>query len=380
MKQWGLTLLVIAFSLIAGTGLAIYLLNREEANTQGAHSNMKPTISTVAQKDRFVWGVQGGAYMLNQKVDTYHSENVNLQIEKTKELGAGLIRANLEISKDYKPFTISYADKDNDDFVNRVTEQNLDLLLVLDPDIPGSIGIADYYQEGYKLGSHAAGRYTGKVKYYQLANEVSGTIVKPENYKGETFKGENNIEYSKERYDATLAWIKGMAAGVRANDHDAKLLVSGHWILYDIIGKLISDGADFDIIGWAWYSSDGEDITNREYNYGQHFNLAEKLSSYKKDLWIVEANRSGGSYGDNGEQDQAQFFTKTLSNLYSSKYFKGFIEFTLFDNRLAEKPQDGHFGLTEVEFVNGKNKVRRDKPAFGAYQTFIKTHPQLPTL
>ena len=346
---------------------------------QVATTTPVPSPSPVSNLNKnFIYGVQGGAYALNQLGEDYHPENVDIQIAKTKELGVGLIRANLEIKTQNSPFNISYVDATNDDYINKVSASGLDILLVLDPDIPNSIGKADYYNEGYKMGTYAAKRYKGKVKYFQLANELSGTIIKPEKYDGPTFDGENGIKYSTERYQASLEWIKGMAKGIRENDPSAKLVVSGHWILYDIFGKLINDGADFDILGWSFYSSDGDDITKREFNYGDHMNLAEKLAQYKKDLWIVEANRTHGSYEPGKpaqEQDQANYLDRLLTNIYSSDYFKGFIFFSLFDNPIATdqgSPQEAQWGLVKVNSL--KDKSISNKSAFQIYKDFIAAH------
>ncbi|MFH1909694.1 MAG: hypothetical protein ABIJ72_00670 [bacterium] len=384
MKKLGIFLFFISLSIAAGVYGGVMAKNKTELKREISKTVEK--VKETLPKQRFVWGAQGGAYALHKKVDTYSPDRTALQIKKAKELGINLIRANLETQIVYSPnYSIRYRAQDNDDYINQMSEAELDLLLVLEPNIPATVGKADYFAEGYTQGAYAAKRYGKKVKYFQLANEVTGTIAKPDGYTGETFKLETGVDYSKAHYDATLAWIKGMAKGIRDNDKSAKLLISGHWVLYDIVGKLIEDGADFDIIGWGWYSGDGVDVKNREFNYGKSLNLAQKLASYKKDLWIVEANRAGGSYsekGQNGEEEQAQFFSKFLENFYSSKYFKGFIAYTLFDNTVdgqAGNPPDGHLGLVEVKFNGQENRVKSNKKAFEVYRKFISSHLELPT-
>ncbi len=343
-----------------------------------------PSPSPVANLNKsFVWGAQGGAYTLNNLNEGFFQEHADLQIAKAKELGLNLIRANLEIGKIDSPFKINYLESDNDQFINSISSSGLDLLLVLDPNIPATVGKADYYEEGYRMGSYASKRYKGKVKYYQIANEISGTIVKKADTSGEIIKGENGIDYSQDMYNTTLEWIKGMSKGIRQNDPNAKIVLSGHWILYDIFPRFIADGADFDILGWSWYSSDGTDPTSREYNYGSYMNLAEKLKSIKKDVWLVETNASGGSKGENmsesqGEQYQAEFFSRFLTNVYSSGYFKGVIVYTLFDNpvnKIIGNENDSHFGLVGAEIDKaGKVNATKNKPAFEVYKKFIAEH------
>jgi hypothetical protein len=146
---------------------------------------------------------------------------------------------------------------------------------------------------------------------------------------------------------------------------------------------MIKDGADFDILGWSWYSEDGTDPTQREYNYGDRLNLAKELKSIKKDVWIVETNASGGSKGkglteDEGSEAQANFFSQFLPKVYSSGYFKGMIVYTLFDNpvsKLLNNEADSYFGLVGADMVNGQVKAGSNKPAFQTIKEYIASHP-----
>jgi hypothetical protein len=379
MKKVGIFLIVLALAAGAGIGVGTIIKNRNK--------NAAPQESD--HKNEFVWGVQGGAYALNRLNDSYRPENVEKQLKYIKELGVNLVRANLEMNETLSPFAISYPEAQNDDYINKLVSQKVDVLLVLDPDIPKTVGKANYEEEGYKLGSYAAKRYKGKVKYYQIANEVTGTIVKPAGDNGKSFNGNYGVQYSQARYDAVLGWVKGMSRGIRENDPDAKIVLCGHWILYDVIQKLISDGADFDILGWSWYSADGDDVTAREYNWGDHMNLAEKLYSIKKDVWIVETDYDHGSFGDGkissaeGERKQAEFIGKFADNVYNSGYFKGFIVFGLFDNPVnaeIDAEREAHWGLVEAKKINGDIQVTKEKPAFNTYKKFISTHLTLPAL
>jgi len=377
MKKILIAILVLALAAGIGIGVGKIIKNKQKAKTSDLHKN------------EFVWGVQGGVYALNRLNDNYRPDNVEKQLKYIKELGVNLVRANLEMNETLSPFKLDYPEAQNDDYINKLTNQGVDVLLVLDPNIPATVGKANYEEEGYKLGSYAAKHYKGKVKYYQIANEVTGTIVKPPDDHGKTFAGNYGVEYSQARYDATLGWIKGMSRGIRDNDPNAKIVLCGHWILYDVIQKLISDGADFDILGWSWYSPDGEDVTSREYNWGDHMNLAQKLYDLGKPLWIAETNYDHGSYGDGkistaeGEAKQAEFIKKFADNVYSSGYFSGFIVFSLLDNPTnaeVDAEREAHWGLVEAKKINGEIQVTREKPAFGVYRDFISSHLALPQL
>jgi len=384
MKKFLIIVLILAVAI--GIGLVAGQFIKNKKNGISLTALFKTTSKTPATP-KFVWGVQGGAYVLNQMKDAYIIEHVESQIKSLKDLGVNTVRANLELKRQDSPFLITPQETANDDFIARLSQAGLDTVLVLDPDVPKTIGNANYEQEGYKLSSYAAKRYKDKVKYYQVLNEVSGTIAKPGDYKGKVIKGENSMEYSQERYDAVLGWAKGMIRGIRENDPNAKIVLCGHWIMYDIIGKLISDGINPDIIGWSWYSPDGLDVTKREYNWGNYINLAEKLSEFKKDLWIIESNSDHGSYFDGkisaaeGEKKQADFISNFAKNVYDSKYFKGYFVFNLADSPVAVdmgSPQDAHWGLVEVKEINGDYKITKYKPAFYAYHDFILSHLALP--
>ncbi len=381
VKKTFISIVVLALALVCGVTVGKALESRKDRNVVKVPPVSRTAIPKIAGSD-FIWGVQGGAYQLNNKIDTFHPENVDKQIKLTQDLGANLIRANLEISVSKSPFKITLQETSNDSLFTKISQANLQTLMVIDPDIPSIPTGVDLESEGYKLGTYAATRYKGKVKYYQIANEVSGTIVRPPEYSGAVFDGENGIQYSKERYDKVLSFVKGMSRGIRENDPQAKIALCGHWILYDIFGKLIEDGADFDIIGWSWYSPDGIDVTKREYNWGDYMNLAEKLSQYKKELWIVESNSDHGSYFDGkisssqGKIRQAEFISEFAKNIYDSGYFKAYIVFMLLDNPIAEEAgntKDAHWGLVEVKKVGSENKIIKNKPAFNAYRDTIKT-------
>lgn len=379
MKKIGLILIVIGASILIGVSFGKIIRDSKA----GADANLPPLNTST----EFVWGIHSGAYALNKVNEGYNLSNVNKQLNSLKELGVNLARFNLEIQKSQDPFAITPIDSTNDDFINKIHDNGQEILLVIDPDVPSTIGKADYEKEGYQLGSYAAKRYGDKVKFFQIANEISGTIAKKPDYQGEIIKGENGIDYSQESYDTTLGWIKGLSKGIRENAPSAKIILSGHWVLYDIFPKLINDGADFDILGWSWYSSDGTDITQREYNYGHYMDLADKLYSIKKDVWIVESNASGGSQPEGlgeweGEEAQAKFFKDFLTSVYSTGKIKGFIVFTLFDSPASidlNSENDAHFGLVEAKKINDEIKTTKNKKAFQIYQQFIKDHKLLPS-
>lgn len=369
MKKAILMIAIAGIVVIAG----LVLVNR-----------IKEDKSPKTKDSQYVFGVQCGAFNLNKKDEGYNEENTKKKIDKLKELGVNTVRANLEI-KTSEPYAITPLDDVNDRYINALTENGFDVLLVIDPDIPSTINKANYEKEGYNIASYVTERYKGKIKYYQLANEVSGSTVKPSdpNFNGTTFKDDFGLEYSKERYEAVLGWTKGMSRAIREKDSSAKIVLSGHWVLYEVIDRLQKDGVDFDILGWAWYENDGDDTTKRESPDGKStINLAEELFKFGKPLWIIESNLGDGTYPQNGEskkeieKKQAEFIKSFVPKTLSNGFFSGFFFFTLFDDPVAgeiRSEREGHWGLVEVKKIGEKNQITGNKPGFDAYKKVINS-------
>jgi len=336
------------------------------------------------EESPYVFGVQCGAFTINKKIESYNEQNTVKKIQKLKELGVNTVRANFEMSVN-QPFSITPYDDTNDRYITSLTDNDFDVLLVIDPNIPATIGKADYEKEGYNLASYISKRYKGKIKYYQIANEVSGTSVKPSDpdFKGRVFKDDFGLEYSVERYEAVRGWVKGMSRAIRENDPSAKIVLTGHWVLYEVVERLIADGVDFDVLGWAWYENDGDDITKRETPDGKNtINLGAELAKFKKTNWIIESNLEDGTFPKGSkttktlEKDQADFIRNFVPNVINSGYFTGYFFFTLFDDPVAGEvagEREAHWGLVEVKKVGDENVIVRNKPGFNAYKDAISS-------
>lgn len=353
-------------------GIYIGLLTENRAQNEN--------IPEKSAREVFAWGVNTSPY----QIDGYYPKTALRQIDLMKKLGVNTVRMMLERDVQLDPFKITYHEKYNDDFINKLNEANLDVALVLDGDIIGTAKPGfDQEAEGYKLGSYAASRYQGKVKYYQISNEITGTVVKPSDpeFKGELMEGKYGLQYSADRYRSALGWLSGMSKGIRECDPEAKIIVSGHWILYDIVERMIKEGLDFDILGWAWYSTDGLDITSKEIE-GQNVNLFRILNGLGKSVWIIESNYDHGSYNESdpnqGEIDQAQFFQEFLDRNLKLGLFKGYFVYSMFDDpSFASKApeRDGHWGLVSVTKGSGGHPDFTPKKAYSTYQHIIKENP-----
>jgi len=369
MKKFlGIALIILALIII---GAVLFTRERQKPLPGDATPTPKAKI--------FTWGVTSGPYQL----DGYKTESADKQIALLKDLGVSTVRISVERKLTLDPFKIEYADNVNDDFIDRLSKNGIDIALIIDGDIIGTATTDGFDQEaeGYKMGSYIAKRYKGKVKYYQTANEVTGTIVKPAdpNFKGETFQGEFGVQYSTDRYNSTLKWIKGIGRGIRENDPAAKIVITGHWILTDIISRLQKDGAQFDIIGWAWYSPDGTDMTKRERDGGE-YNLLARLQEFKKPVWVIESNRDKGSYSvqnaNAGELEQSQFIKQFTKTMLANSGVSGYFVYPLQDTPpgvagTAEK--DGHWGIVAPKLLNGQVEYTR-KSAFFIYKEIIQSN------
>lgn len=339
----------------------------------------EPTIGNVQD---FAWGVNTSCY----QIDGYSEETAEKQIDIINQLGVNTVRMTLERTiSSLDPFKVIYDDKSNDDFVDKLSGAEKEIVMVVDGDIIKSAELPNFDQEtaGYQMGSYAAKRYQGKVKYYQIANEVTGTTIKPADpeFSGKTFKGDFDIEYSVDRYNSLLGWLKGLQRGIRESDSEAKIVITGHWHLYYIVDKLIKDGIDPDVIGWAWYSEDGLDITKRDLGKGKTLNLIEKLNSFKRPVWIIETNSTKGSYnekkGRNDENYQADFFKKFIPNLLKTGMVKGIFVYTLFDTPAFADGRDEsetHWGLVGVGKDSVGKPVFKTKKGFDAFRSLIKAN------
>jgi len=337
-------------------------------------------VSNVNGED-FVWGVNTSCY----QIDGYQEKTADKQINLINDLKINTVRMFLERKINLEPFEVIYDEKSNDSFVDKLLENNKDIVMIIDGDIINSAAIAGFDQvsAGYQMGKYAASRYKGKIKYYQIANEVTGTSIKPSdsNFNGPTFKGDYNVEYSLERYRSLLGWLTGLQKGIRESDDQAKIVISGHWHLYFIIDKLIKDGIDPDVIGWAWYSDDGEDITKRDLGEGKTFDLSKKLNEFNRDVWIIELNSTKGSYNDdkkkNDEDYQSNFLKKMIPNLIGTDRIKGIFIYTLFDTPVFADGRDeseSHWGLVEVSKGRAGEVIFKTKKGFNTYRALIEKY------
>lgn len=320
-------------------------------------------LAQPAQGRTFIWGVNMGAFGLNNLADPYQPDNVDRQIELLKQLGVKAVRLNLEIDKNLP--SPSPRDQVNDDVINRLYQAGLKILLIVEDPFQDFFRFANQ-QNGWAWGYRIASRYQGKVYAYQLANEVSGMVIKP-NHSGRTM-----TDYDRQKYQSLKNWLTGLATGIGDADPGVRRVVTAHWVATAIIDQLITDGVPFEVVGWNWFSDMGNDPLNKTFEDGTIINLPEHFGSTGKEFWFTELNRSHGSVGNSGESQQADYLKLAIDNIKQSARVGGIFVYTLADEPLAPKIDDRHWGLVTVNQNTAGRLVFGDlKLAFIKYQAII---------
>lgn len=334
--------------------------------------NNENSFNIKITKPQMIWGVVLRPYALASTMggSTDWKYNVDRQIAMTKELGANAVKFALELD-----------DQVNDYIVKKAAENDLKVLISVS--IPGINLITsgsqnDYYDEGYKLGEKVAKKYQGRIKYYQMDNEISGTLYNKADDVGETLPDRFGQRYNRTRTERQIRYLKGMSNAIHKNDPKAIRSISGHWILVDAIKYMINNGVEFEFLGWDWYSDMGEDFSNRSLEGKDNFNLVKIANEeFKKDLWIVEANKDKGSW-ENTEREQAEFI-ESIAQKSWEKGVKGFFIHTLVDMASEQNESIGHLGLVKVKKDPNTNQwdFGDYKSAFYRYKAVIEKYPKV---
>ena len=290
---------------------------------------------------------------------------IDQEMEFLLKLGANSVRFNDEPASGVTAYAVDSAIK------NKIKP-----VLILEPmDAPVDFNdnAVDFYSLGYSYAKKMALKFKGKVKYYQLSNEVSGTTAWKAGDSGEQLTNRFNLKYNKNRYVNLRDYLIGMSQGVSEVDPTAKKIISGHWVLVDVIKYLIKDGVDFDIVGWDWYSDMGYDVRNRTTDEGYKLDLAGTIKSWGKEFWLIEVNREGGSFGGK-EKEQAEYIQKFATSTLADEDVKGFFVFALTDNLIDVGNPASSLGLIKGD--RATLNFSEYKPAFMALQKVISQYKQ----
>lgn len=338
----GLLIVLIALGALFVLATPVILKMRQ-------NSSSTQEVTQLPEPD-MLWGATVRPYALGAK---NANESIEQQFQMVTELFPtnSAVRANIEKDMDV-----------NDQLVAMKKKYNTRLYLVLEEDLDFN-ATDDYATKAQALAEKIVGRYKGQVEYYQLMNEVTGVIFSKADDTGETMDAGYGLTVNKTRYDNVLTYTRALSQAVRELDPNARIVLTGNWVLVDPVIDLVQAGVDTDIIGWNWGSglSDEPGIIDID-NYGT-LNIPAKVAALNKKFWLVEANRDDGSYGGK-EQAQADYTTTLATAARDAADVQGYFHFTLTD--LNEKGAAGALGLVTLQ--NGGTAFGNKKPAFAALQ------------
>lgn len=250
-----------------------------------------------------------------------------------------------------------------DEVLAQAKQRKIDVVLILDPPEGFQNVKADSgYKQGFAFAQDLAKHYRGKVKYYQLSNEPGGNSIKKD-WSGLTQDG-----YENGKYNIVIAWLKGVADAIGAEDPLAQRIITGHWLQVGFIERAIADGLKFEILGWDWFNEQTP-ITQLT-DGGKPFDLIGKLASFGKPLWLMEAGLNGLKFSEDQRADYLKNFAQTI---YQRSEFSGFFAFTLIDEGHLLGSDGEKNGLVELlgDFNKGFS-IGEPKPSYDVFQDLIK--------
>ena len=268
----------------------------------------------------------------NRNRAAYNTLNLEEQIHKAAELGVSMYRFDAYLD-DLKSIAFT------DDVVYLCKAYGLDLMLIV------------YSPSSAKT---AVQRYKGKVKYYQVDNEMDGATINPSGPDGKLVS-----DFDKAKMDVKVKNCISIINTLRAGDPAAKILVNGTWVHYGCFQYLFDQGVDVDLLGWDWYRNQD--------TYGFEKAMDELYSQFHKDILICEAN----IWCKTDDQAlMADYLTQRAQLVYSIAKAKHIVGFTVYEllnePALNDSPGESDFGLVNV---NRDQTIGSVKPAYTALQT-----------
>ncbi|HLD34865.1 MAG TPA: hypothetical protein VJB62_03300 [Patescibacteria group bacterium] len=341
-----------AFLILVGA-LSIGLISGKIVSDRQRAQIIKPDILTASSSGRnFVWGATVRPYILTNDNRPYNPNDLDRQFEIIKDLFPnGCVRANIEGDMAI-----------NDQLVKNKEKYGLRLYLILE-EIKDFDQNINYEKSASDFAQKTVARYKGKVDYYQLSNELSGVVYAEPSEPGEKLDAGYGLVMNKNRYEHVRRYATTLSREIRRLDPNAKIVITGHWVLINPVLELIKDGVQADIIGWNWGTGMGEipGVKNID-NYAM-MDIPKMAKSKGKDFMIIEANSDDGSKGGK-EKEQARYIKKLASNAYQSPNVSGYFHFLLTDAQPSQPGPD--LGLVRLKktatktYGFGSNKIAYD--------------------
>lgn len=363
------------FFLTGCKGVAYYYnqsKNKFEFDKKTEASNKKPQLklkarSPIVLPQDFIWGINGHtidtpSYTANGSLDlqmqllnelqlTHYRTNVTLDIEGEVNYWEGDIKRWQETLLKSKKAAVKI----------------FPVILLRNFDFKQST--VDAFETAKKQTAGFAKKYGNQLDHYALGNEMDLYI----DFDG---KDGSKIEhYDLKKFDVWIAFLKGMAAGIRQEDPTAKLVINGagrH--RYGYFEYIKQQQVDYDIIGFHWYSEMGK-VATPYLSEKDGLDIMQYMhEQYKKPIWITEINQHWG-VDDHPETHQAFWVDHFIDHLKGREYIKAFMFYELFDRPHLddgegyENPRQAYFGL--IDWVTPYTSYRY-RPAAITYKYKIE--------
>lgn len=328
--------------------------------------------SSIAFTQNIEFGLNGHPF--TQTV--FKDVNIKTQLDLVKEIGATWYRVDVK-GNALDPQRIS----ELKELVAEARKRGLKVLPIIFPPlaINSEDNLVDIYNISFTYSKDLVSKFKNDIHVWELNNELDNYALLRKGeltYLGHLLKdgvpnGNNSRDYDIMRTKKVMALLKGLSDGVYSADPSAKRIINAGWIHWGFFEHIFENNIGFEIIGWHWYSDMG-DITNVK----GKINLLGKLKQYNRPIWFTETNRRGGSYGNNGDNEQVKYLERSLFSYiaYSKKYpiEKVFVYELLDDPPLGYDNPEAYYGLLEVQRNKlGKWEIKSKKPSFHAVKTIF---------
>ncbi|MBZ5715917.1 EB domain-containing protein [Nannocystis pusilla] len=162
--------------------------------------------------------------------------------------------------------------------------QGIALLPMIYDRIDYALSQEENYDRGFAQGVGIATRYGHLFQVYELGNELElfDKLLKPGK------DGTAASDYYEEKLPPAAGWIVGVDEGLKSVQPDARTMINtaGFMPTYEV-QYFIEQGAEFDILGWHWYS---EMPGAAEQKWG-YTNIWDHLHAlFGKQMWVTETN------------------------------------------------------------------------------------------
>lgn len=344
-----------------------YIFTEQETFSNPKKQYQQTFIKPSTLKEDFIWGINGHPI----DSESYRAKgSLDLQTQLLKEFQLSYYRVNITLNNEGE---VDYWKGDTQRWKNTLkntTEANIKILpLILLRDFDFTMSEEKAYSIAKKKTSGFARKYKDQLDVYALGNEMDLKV----DIDGK--EGDKIAHYDKKKFDVWIAFLKGMAAGIREVDPTAKLIINGagrhRYGYYEYIKQ---QQVDYDIIGFHWYSEMGN-VDEPYLSEKDGLDIIQYMhEQFNKPIWITEINQHWG-IDKHSENHQAFWIDHFIDNLKGRSYIKAFFVYELLDQPHLddgegyENPRQAYFGL--IDWVTPYTSYRY-RPAAITYKYKIE--------